>query len=194
MGMTAEHYLTQLQALLPQGIAWTREPDANLTRLLTALAEELARVDGRVDDLFKEMDPRTAYELLSDWEQLAGLPDSCTTTADTTAERRAVLHAKLTNIGGQSRQFFIDLATSLGYVITISEFQPFQAGSLAGEQITNDDWIHAWQINAPETTITQLTAGGAAGDPLRDWGNEILECAITRLAPAHTTPLFAYGG
>ncbi|MEJ1411083.1 MAG: putative phage tail protein [Candidatus Sedimenticola sp. (ex Thyasira tokunagai)] len=194
MGMTAEHYLTQLQALLPQGLAWSREPDTNMSRLLAAMAEELARVDGRIDDLFKEADPRTAYELLSDWERVAGLPDSCTTAVDTTAERRAVLHAKLTNIGGQSRQFFIDLAASLGYAITISEYQPFVAGSHAGDVVSSDTWHHAWQINAPETTITQLTAGGGAGEPLRDWGNEILECAIRRLAPAHTTPLFAYGG
>ncbi|MEE9357457.1 YmfQ family protein [Candidatus Vondammii sp. HM_W22] len=149
MGMSAAHYLTQLQALLPQGIAWTREPDTNLTGLLSALAEELARVDGRVAALLEEADPRTAYEPLIDWERVAGLPDSCTTAADTTAERRAVLHAKLTNIGGQSRQFFIDLAASLGYVITISELQPFVAGSQAGDVTSSDTWHHAWQVNAP---------------------------------------------
>jgi len=193
--MTTDQYQAQLQALLPAGAAWGRDPDAALTKLIQALADEFSRIDRRADDLTNETDPRATGELLIDWERVAGLPDSCGSSADTTAERRAVLHARVTNIGGQSRQFFINLAERLGYQITITEYRQFTAGSTAGGLLSNGDWLHAWTVGAPETAVTEFVAGGgSAGDPLRDWGNDILECAISRLAPAHTTPLFAYGG
>jgi len=198
MGLTATDYLAQLQALLPQGPAWPRDADAELTRLLAAWADEMARIDARAADLVEEADPRTTAELLADWERVAGLPDACVEAlagAQTTAQRRAALVGKLTTIGGQSAAYYIALAASLGYAITVTEFRPFRAGqSCAGDALTNDEWIFAWQVNAPETTIVDFAAGrSCAGDPLRAWGNELLECVITRLKPAHTHVLFAYG-
>ena len=46
---TPAAYRAQLQALLPLGDAWPRRPDAVLTRLLAAWAEEFARIDARSD-------------------------------------------------------------------------------------------------------------------------------------------------
>lgn len=195
--MTANEYLAQLQALLPQGPAWPREANAALTQLLAAWADELARVDGRAADLIEEADPRTTAELLADWERVADLPDACVAAygiTQTTAQRRAALVAKLTTIGGQSAAYFISLAASLGYTISVTEFAPFTAGSDAGDDLTNGDWAYAWQVNAPQETIIEFSAGASsAGDPLRAWGNELLECVIRRLRPAHTHVLFAYG-
>jgi uncharacterized protein YmfQ (DUF2313 family) len=180
---------------MPPGAAWRLESDSVLSAFMLAVAEELARVDGRAEDLMRELDPRTTTELLPDWERVMGLPDPCVSAAQTIQERRAAIVAKLTTIGGQSRQFFIGLAAALGYVITITEFNPFLAGhSVAGDALTNGDWQHAWQVGAPETTVRDFRAGqSAAGEALRDWGNEELECAISSRAPAHTIPIFAYG-
>lgn len=191
-----DDYIEQLSALLPPGLAIRRETDTDVYKLLTALAEELARVDGRGDDLLRESDPRTTLEMLTDWETQVGLPDPCLAGVDQTVqERRNAVVARLTGRGGQSRQFFIDLAASLGYTVTITEFRPFRAGiSTAGDALTNGDWIFAWRVNAPETTITPFRAGqSTAGEPLRAWGNERLECAIERVSPAHTILQFAYG-
>ena len=198
MALTATAYLTQLQALLPQGFAWPRQADAALTNLLLAWADELARVDGRAADLVEEADPRTTAELLADWERVAGLPDPCVEVlagAQTTAQRRAALVAKLTTIGGQSAAYYIALAASLGYTITVTEFSPFQAGhSAAGDALSNDDWTFVWQVNASEVSIVEFAAGrSSAGEALRSWGNELLECVISRYKPAHTNVLFAYG-
>jgi len=197
MALTATAYLAQLQALLPQGFAWPRQADAALTNLLLAWADELARVDGRAADLIEEADPRTTAELLADWERVAGLPDPCVEAlagTQTTAQRRAALVAKLTTIGGRSAAYYIALAASLGYTITITEFSPFQAGhSAAGDALSNDGWTFVWQVNAPEASIVEFAAGrSSAGEPLRSWGNELLECVINRLKPAHTHVLFAY--
>jgi len=190
----AQAYREALQALLPPGAAWTREADAVLTALLDALAQELARVDVRADGLLDEADPRTTAELLADWERMAGLPDSCVTTTQTVSERRDALVARLTSLGGQSRQYFIDLAASLGYTITIIELGPFKAGhNSAGDAVMNDPWQFVWRVNAPTTTVRDFKAGsGAAGESLRSWGNLMLECAIAKLKPAHTYVQFSY--
>lgn len=193
MGMSREEYLSQLQALLPQGPAWPREPDALLTRLLDGFAEEFARVDARADQLIDEADPRTTYELLADWERVAGLPGECVASlAQTVAERREALVAKITGRGGQSRQYFIDLAARLGFTVTISEYRPYRVNSHVNDPICSQDWIFVWQINSALNTVRTSTVGMAVNDPLRSWGNELLECAISQDKPAHTTVLFAY--
>lgn len=195
MGMSAAQYLSQLQALLPPGAAWPREPGLVLTAALQALAAELARVDARADDLVAESDPRTTWELLADWERAYGLPEPCVGAPDSVAERIQALVEKVTRLGGQTPAYYIAVAARLGFAISITEFDAFAAGDHAGDPVQGEDWQFAWQVNAPETTVTDFLAGhGAAGDRLRDWGNEILECVIRRLKPAHTYVIFAYGG
>lgn len=196
MVLTETDYLRQMQALLPPGPAWPKDDDALLTRMLGALAAELARVDGRVRQLVDEDDPRMAAELLLDWERVAGLPDTCVALSGQTqsiAQRRAALVARLTMLGGQSKAYFIALAASLGYTITITEFRPFRAGqSRSGDPVATN-WQFAWQVNAPLNTVTPFRAGNAvAGDPINSWGNKLLECVISRFKPAHTTVIFVY--
>lgn len=192
MGMTSADYLAQLQALLPQGPAWPREPGATLTRLLQAWADELARVDGRTAQLIDEADPRTATELLADWERVAGLPDPCVPEAQSTAQRRAALHAWLTTLGGQTPAYYIGLAEKLGYTITITEFHEHTVAAAVEYPLYTQPWPFAWQVNAPLNTIGLLSVGDTVDDPLAWWGNTMLECVISRLKPAHTHVLFAY--
>lgn len=192
---TAAHYRDQLKALLPPGHAWTRDPGTTFEKLLDGMAQEWARLDARGDQLIREAIPSTTSELLPDWERVAGLPDDCGgQQSETLQGRRADLIAKLTSTGGQSPAYFIAVAAALGYTITITEFRPFRAGySSAGDQLTNNEWAHTWQVNAPETTISNFRAGQSqAGEPLRTWGNERLECTMNDLKPAHTHVLFAY--
>lgn len=194
--MDAQAYLAQLQALLPPGAAWPREPEAVLTRLLAAWAEELARVDRRAHDLLREADPRTTVELLPDWERVCGLPDSCAGAAETLQQRRAQVVARLTHKGGQSVAYLKSLAATLGAEVAITEYRPFRAGlSAAGDDLSNGDWPHTFRVHAAETPVTSFRAGlSAAGEPLRAWGSLPLECAIRRAKPAHTEVIFSYGG
>ncbi len=195
MGMTSTDYLNQFLALLPRGIVWTREKGSALGKLLWGLAEEPARLDSRSLDLMDESDPARTVEMLSQWEQVFGLPDACTGELETLQERRAALIAQVTMVGGQSPGFFIAVAQNLGYEITITEYAPFRAGvNAAGDAAQGDAWQFAWAVNAPETTITSFRSGqSGAGEPLRTWGNTLLECAMERLNPAHTTLIFTYG-
>lgn len=200
--MNAEAYLAQLQALLPSGVAWPREPEAVLTRLLAAWAEELARVDRRAGDLLREADPRATLELLPDWERVAGLPDACApSAASTIQERRAALVARLTSTGGQSVAYFRDLAAALGYdAIEITEYRPFTVGrSTLGLAALNGgaEVRLVWRVVVPDARVTWFRAGASTlgADPLARLARaEDLECLLTRLAPAHTQLIIAYQG
>jgi len=193
---TAAEYREQLKALLPPGQAFPRDPGTTLHDLLDGMSIELARLDVRASVLPQEVNPAAALELLPDWERVAGLPDKCSGVLEETLQgRRNALLTKLTSTGGQSPAYFIELAASLGYTVTIEEFRPFRAGmSVAGDPLTNGPWVHTWLIRAPEASITEFRAGlSAAGERLRTWGNDTLECKINQLKPAHTIALFAYG-
>lgn len=193
---TAADYLEQLKTLLPPGQAFPREAGTTMHDLLDGMSIELARADARGETLPFEANPSSSGEMLSDWERVAGLPDKCSGVLEETLQgRRNALLAKLSSTGGQSPAYFIELAGVLGYDVTIEEYRPFRAGiSHAGDPLTNGDWVFTWLIRAPESTVISFRAGvSAAGERLRAWGNDTLECKINQLKPAHTIALFAYG-
>ncbi len=193
---TAADYLEQLKTLLPPGQAFPRDAGTTLHSLLDGMSIELARVDGRGEALPGEANPASTNELLGDWERVAGLPDKCSGVLEETLQgRRNALLTKLSSTGGQSPGYFIDLAASLGYTVTIEQFKPFRVGmSRAGDSLTNGPWVFTWLIRAPEVTVTSFRVGrSTVGERLRTWGNDTLECKINQLKPAHTIALFAYG-
>jgi uncharacterized protein YmfQ (DUF2313 family) len=194
VGLDAGAYLRQLTALLPRGDGLSREPTSNLYKLLQALADELGRFDDRMEQLKREWDPSLTLEMLPDWERVLGLPDPCITEDQTVDQRRDAVVAKLTLLGGQSRAFFISLAASLGYTITITEFDPFvSGGGHSGDPLYDYEWAHTWQVNSAEDTVVYFDCNSVCSEALASWSNEALECAITDRAPAHTVVNFAYG-
>ncbi len=196
----AQAYAGQLARLLPKGAAWTFPADGAFAGLLLALAEEFARIDARGVDLIEEADPRTAQELLDDWERVAGLPDACTGAPDSTSERQAALHQKLTSTGGQSRAYFIELAAKLGYTIEIDEHAPCAVGMPCDVPVYGEDWIFAWTVRVlppdgwydSSMQIAAAKIGDPVGIRIRGWGSLDLECVIARERPAHTIALFSY--
>jgi uncharacterized protein YmfQ (DUF2313 family) len=193
-GLSADDYLAELQGLLPPGDL-TREPGAILTRLLLAIADALARADALATDLIEEADPRTTTLLLPDWERVAGLPDSCVDGADQTLqERRTWLVSRLTMQGGQSRAWFIALAASLDYAITIDEYHPSMAGLLrAGEQVAGMVAWTCWVVHMPAAPTYWFRSGGStAGEALGHITASYIECLFKRYKPAHTTVFFSY--
>ncbi|MGJ8619624.1 MAG: YmfQ family protein [Methylophilaceae bacterium] len=196
MALSADDYYGLLQGLLPKGPAWPREAGILLNHQLYAWAEELSKIDARIDDLLDEADPRNTNELLVDWERVVGLPDRCVTIAQTYQQRIDALVSKLQTLGGQSRAYFIALADSLGYTnTTIEEYQPFLCGeNTCGDALWSEPDRFVWQLNLPsDGSITYFECGeSACGDALQSWGDEVLECRINQYKPAHTTAIFAY--
>lgn len=85
----ATAYAQMLLQLLPDGRLW-RRVGSLLERLLLGSADELARLDARAADLLRESDPRTAVELLPEYERELGLDGS-----GPLAERQANVVARL---------------------------------------------------------------------------------------------------
>lgn len=179
----ADAYTRQLKALLPPGRLWLLDAGSWISKVLEALAQELAHVAARAVDLLAESDPRTATETLSDWERVLGLPDSCIVAIpSTTAERQVAVTQKFVRRGGQTRAYFISLASACGYTATITEWEDhpvMRSGFRCGARCYNTDWAFVWTMHVQPPSGTALS-------------HAELECIITRAAPAHTVVLFTY--
>lgn len=217
-GFSAEAYARQLKQLLPRGRVWNLEPGSLTSKVLLAIGEELARVSGRAGNLLDELDPRTALELLNEYEQMLGLPDDCMTEIPiSTTERRVAVAAKLAAEGGQTPEFYIALAANLGFAdAVVTTFPQFRSGhSFSGDRCYGLPWAQAWRLDVPlgDAEANYMTVAGTVADSLALWaaasrtfrsgssfsgdrlvgyGSISLECAIRRAAPAHTVVLFGY--
>jgi uncharacterized protein YmfQ (DUF2313 family) len=201
---TPEQYAKQALALEPRGLLWSsRDPDANRIKLYQGHGEEASRVEGRGLDLLEELDPRITAELLEDYERLLDMAGDCVGIQDLATDRQRAIHEKLTILGSESPQAFIDAARRVNFIITIEEHFAMIAGpfgpldrSKAGDAITQgSDWAHTFTVHSVLTGVTEFKAGsGRCIDPLRVFGNDVLECVVNRKKPAHTQALFSYGG
>jgi uncharacterized protein YmfQ (DUF2313 family) len=188
-------FLWQFQRLLPRGRVWHRAWGTLQGEALLTLMPTWARLHARLNALIAEIFPCSTLELLPEWEATLGLPDECIGPLDTVQQRQAAVCAKFTARGGQSRQYFIDLAAAAGFEIDIFEYAPFRASmNTVGQPLNGEDWAFAWRIEAPPSTIVYFrTSSSTAGEPLAAWGNTTLMCLIERYAPAHTIPIFVFG-
>lgn len=170
----------QLRLLLPPVSYDGQAP--KLSAVIEAEANALSISDGRSDEVHSTIYPDTGAGL-ADWERTLALPDPCLKGVTQTTEQRVqAVVSKLRNRGGQSRPFFIALAKSLGYDVTISTFRPARAGfARAGDPINGGDWSFAWRVNVPAVPLET--------DPVR----KALECRLGQLKPAESILLFKYG-
>ena len=194
-GLTADDYRRQLYALLPQGIVWATSPDSNLQRLLAGLAREFARADERAGALLIEADPRRALETFEDWEASYGLPSACAPAEQSMADRRAALIGRIIGRGGMTAQDYLDLAHGLGYSdAQVLEFREAtvevdtptgHTGAVIGDDMNGAEWELTWRVLLPAGVIRDSVIDEAViGDPLRSWGDELIECSLRHAAPS----------
>lgn len=181
-----------LKALLPRGVLWDLEDGSAISRVLLGLADELARIDARSEDLIREIHAPTTLELLADFERVYGLPDPCLGEEQSTAQRIASVVQKVTAVGGQTKAYYVGIAAALGFAITIDEFSSHDVEDDVEDPITDDAWNFAWQVNSALDTVIEITVEDTVEDPLATFGNDQLECVLNELKPAHTTIIFAY--
>lgn len=185
---TATDYKNMLIALLPKGEAWD---SADIVPQMTALAEELARIDARLAALIEESDPRTVTELIDEWETDWSLPTECTGPLDTLEKRRDALINRIRTTPDQSRQTYIDFAEQAGYTITITEYSAGDA--VPGHpEIPTADAAFVVQINSALTGFDDREMGDDMGEPFATWGDTFLECTLRELSQAHHVLIFAY--
>lgn len=140
----------------------------------------------------KVIDPRTAGNYLFDWERLYGLDGN----GKSTQQRIRAVLAKLNETGGLSIPYFINLAATLGYIITITEPQPFRAGvNRCSDRLANEGVRWVWWVNVQNAnnTVNYFRAGiSGAGDRLSDYGDDVIESVFNDLKPAFTAVRFTY--
>lgn len=175
-----------LKLLFPIDLGGDFEKDTELE------GKHLDNVQSRAEDLLKEFFPDEAYELLQDWERVCGL----TPGADDTLQlRRDMVIVKLRELGGLSRVYFIQLAASRGYTITIEELGPFMAGiGRAGDALYVEAVIWIWRVKVAGQSLYYFRAGQAAANESLLWwpAQTALENILNELKPAHTFIIFDY--
>src|SRR5690348_5922387 len=181
-------YAQALQALMPPGKVWPRDPDSVQAQVLASLAPSFQRSGQAGLNLLADAFPATAQYLLPEWEASLGLPDPCAGESPTLQNRRQQVVARLTGQGGQSISYFVTYAALLGYTVTVTQYAPFRCGqSRCGDQLGGPEWSFTWAINAPLETVTYFRAGiSTCGEPLESWGNSVLQCEMDAIKPAHT--------
>ncbi len=187
-------FQSALSNLLPRGRAWSKDPNSVQSQVMGCLAPTYQRVALAAVDLIPDSFPATAIDMIPEWQLSLGLPDPCAGEAPTIAQQRQQIVARLTDSGGQSIAYFVNLAIQLGYSITINNDAPFRCGqSTCGQHLGNTDWFFTWHVNAPEFTVQPFLAGqSTAGDPLGSTGNAVLECEFQERQPAHTVLQFQF--
>lgn len=167
-------YTAAVQALLPRGRVWPRDPDATMTRVARAIAAGFSRSNARANYLLQDAFPATAVELLPEWISALGVPGPFGTLAPTTEGQQAQVVAALSNVGGQSAEYFIQLLASYGRVATITNFTRYTVRKPVNAPIAGDAWAHSWLVDI-------------AGAP-----DANLEALVRLHAPAHTIVAFTY--
>ena len=168
-------------ALFPPGRKWPRTADIgpNLVGLAHGLSLEGERILARANALLEARDPRRAYSLLAEWEELHALPD-CVGASTDPVDRRQVAYARETERGDMSPDNLIRIAAALGYVISIAFGM----------------W-NVWEIG-PDCEIGET--GCEVGEPWDELliyvkagaNNPALECAINRMIPVNMLATYIY--
>jgi len=187
-----EHALS-IAAYFPGGRLFgaARTLGTKLFSFLRGLASEFQRVEQFLSDLPSELDPRTTVNLIEEWERNVGIPDSCIPIASTIEQRRANVVLKLTALGAQTEQDFVELATLLGFEITIvrpsEEFVPPYDVPFIPEDGTAVRFT--WIIRGANI-VKDVPPYAVPFIPEEGSAENILQCLFNKLKPANTLLLF----
>lgn len=195
MARLVERIRDDIVSLLPSGWALGFR-GGYLDALIEAVAGIVRNAELDTDQITVEMDPRSAYMMLEDFERVLG-PDPCGRDLPglTVSERRRMAHQRWTSTGGASAAYFISIAAKLGVTITIEEFWPSRAGRMrAGQALRPDGCQFVWRVSIPGVvSVRKFRAGSSAAiHRLGAFKVSDIECELRRLKPAHTVLVFKY--
>jgi uncharacterized protein YmfQ (DUF2313 family) len=195
-GFTVSEYQSALKSLLPQGPAWEDELSDLMVAVIDLASREFQRIDHDISLLIDESDPRTASVTISDWFKEWGIPNDCLKSlANTSVEQwRQLLVTKITTLGLTYTELLSIIAEITGISsVSASRVKPFTAASRVNERLYGPKWDHAVLIiSASGTTIKYFTANSRADERLAKWGNELFECLVKSVTPAHKVIVFQY--
>ncbi|TNI12693.1 YmfQ family protein [Aeromonas veronii] len=170
------------------------DPNAKyLSAELLAEANLMDAVKASANRVLASITPFYSSITLADWERIYRLTPR---EGATQQERRENVLVKMAEVGGLSIPYFISLAASLGYTITISEPRAFRAGvNRCGDRLYVEGMRWVWAVNVEGTSVPKYrfrAGASAAGEPLLAFGESILEETLKDLKPAFTDCYFTY--
>lgn len=201
-----EDLLAQVQALTPRGAAWGTDglgdggrTSSGMRGFWRAIASWVGDLNRRDFEVASQVLPSAITLSLPDWEDELGLPDLCTGVSNFgTAQRIAAVRARFGAVGGSSPGYFICLAASVGFEVSIEE--PWQFSCDESEcdgddelsnQIVSVYWIV--HVAALGDTWFLIDEGECDSDPLEGFlAAADLECVLRREEPADRKLVFDY--
>lgn len=204
---TDAELLSQVIAMAPRGPIWGSDEAGDGSGASPRMRQVWTAVSGWLADLYTaafetaaQAFPSAITFSLADWEEEYGLPDTCTSPASGIQGRINAVRARFGSQGGASTAYFICLAASIGFDITITEPSDFICGL---SECGGDDTVaagnghHEWIVHLLSSGDIWFYAGdGIVGEtPLGGFiAATDLECVLRRVSPAHTTLIFDYSG
>jgi uncharacterized protein YmfQ (DUF2313 family) len=94
--------------------------DSNFRQLLRGIAGELFTAQGYIKTLNDEFLPDLTVLFIEEWERALGIPDDCFSGTGTLNERRRDILVKLSALGVQTEDDFVELALVFGKVVTVT--------------------------------------------------------------------------
>ncbi|HRR39728.1 MAG TPA: DUF2313 domain-containing protein [Syntrophales bacterium] len=168
------------------------DPESVLAGDIALEGGHLDTAQDSADGLLQEAFPDRSTALLASWERVCGIVPG---DEDPLQARRNAVIRQLRSMGGLSRAYFIALAASYGWTITIDELLPFMCGwNRCGNPLYEDSVRWIWRVNVSGQAVYSFRAGlSAAGERLTWWiPNTRLEQLFQELKPAHSHVIFNY--
>ena len=199
--MTIFNEITQIQQanILSQYIRDDRlhqaknKDNSNLRKILLGLASEFVRFRDKANLIYNEYNPKSTTDFITEWETQVGIPDDCFNNTGTLEERGINILLKLAGINTTTTEQFKNIASILGYNISVSTGIDTSVFPLQLPFILID------QVEAPFTIVITLPASEQAdGLPLElpftltSETPEILQCLFNKIKPAHCNIIFRY--
>ncbi len=184
-------YQSLLGVLLPP-VSYS--PDQTLLSAeLYAEGNALESATTAADRVKNAVTPLYAEALLPDWERVLAITPASGATYQ--ARLNAVL-SKLNEVGELSIPYFISLAASIGYTISIDEPQPFRAGtSHAGDTVYIPDVVFIWltTVTGSSTPVYRFRSGSSVPEErFTSFSDAVIDSVFNDLKPAHSFVYFAY--
>lgn len=180
---SAADYLSALQALMPRGRVWSRDLSTVQSKVLAGLTKSYELQNARSNNLLVDAFPKTANELLPEWEASLGLPSPAVGPAPSIQARQTLVVARFVGAGGVSIPCFVNYAALLGYTVTIQSHAPFRCGqSHCGQSVGGVEQMYSWTIKTSGATVTPFGAYGPA----------VLQSELQRIAPPYSVLNFIF--
>lgn len=185
---TLDQYTSALKSLLPRGRVWSRENIGDQHGLIEGLAKSFQQMDKDAVQLLIDAFPSTTTDLVDEWNNTVGIPDPCFGAPANIEQNRQYIVAKLIADGGQTVDYYISIAASLGLIIKIREFSRMAPGTGAPVGLINnlDDWAHTWQVRLDIDSPSLVEFAGDLEAIKQSQVYKALSCLLTRYKPAHT--------